>query len=182
MIFIGLVLLLLVVMRHKLSNVSASKTVSQKIDTPTISYPYKRTEHLLTKAERELFIALCLALGKDGLVFSKVRVADLIIPDRGIMDRPEWQTAFNKVAFKHFDFVICNSRDFSVVMAVELDDSSHKRAARQKRDIFLDNACRSAGLPLLRIKASWTYSPDEIRERIFETHRSAKNQQASKNV
>jgi hypothetical protein len=128
-------------------------------------FPYQPTTYLLTKAERSFYGVLVQAVGTEGLVFAKVRVADVIIPKKGL-SRSGWQRAFNAISAKHFDFLICDPQDCSVKAAVELDDSSHRSAKSQKRDRFLNGACESAGLPLLRIKASKSYTLADIKKQI----------------
>lgn len=62
---------------------------------------------LLTPAERSFYGVLISAVGDSALVFSKVRVADVLKPQKGL-DRSNWQRAFNRISSKHFDFVLCN--------------------------------------------------------------------------
>jgi carbamoylphosphate synthase small subunit len=50
----------------------------------------------------------------------------------------------------HCDVVIVDRRTFRVVAAVELDDASHLKKSRCRRDILLDEVMRQAGMPLLR--------------------------------
>ncbi len=50
----------------------------------------------------------------------------------------------------HVDVVIVERRSFSIVAAVELDDASHLRPERRRRDILLEEVLRQAGIPLLR--------------------------------
>lgn len=119
----------------------------------------------LSKAERSFYGVLTDAVDGRGLTFAKVRVADVLAPRKGL-DRSAWARAFNRISAKHFDFVVCEPRDCSVHLAVELDDSTHSRARRRDRDRFLDKACESAGLPLLRIRAARAYSVEEIRGNI----------------
>ena len=45
--------------------------------------PYKRKDWLLSRAERSFFGVLFGAVGSDYLVFSKIRLADLIFIPRG---------------------------------------------------------------------------------------------------
>lgn len=128
-------------------------------------FPYQSTKYLLSKAERSFYGVLVQAVGTEALVFSKVRVADVLSPRKGL-GRADWQRAFNAVSAKHFDFLICDPQDCSVKVAVELDDSSHGSARGQKRDRFLNGACESAGLPLLRVKASKSYVLADIKQQI----------------
>jgi len=50
---------------------------------------------------------------------------------------------------KHVDFLLVRSNDLAPVAGIELDDSSHEEEDRQQRDVFVDEAFASAGLPLL---------------------------------
>ncbi|MGF1807490.1 DUF2726 domain-containing protein, partial [Aliivibrio sifiae] len=118
---------------------------------------------LFTPAERSFFGVLQQAVATDNvLVFGKVRVADVIAPEKG-MTKSAWQTAFNKISAKHFDFILCNQDDLSVICAIELDDSSHNNAKRKSRDQFLESACESAHFPLIRVPAKQAYSIESIR-------------------
>jgi|TARA_R110001592_G_scaffold229914_1_gene486591 very-short-patch-repair endonuclease len=131
-------------------------------------FPYQLSKYLLSKAERSFYGVLVQAIGKTGLVFSKIRVADVITPKKGL-NRSDWQRAFNAVSSKHFDFLVCDPTDCSIKLAIELDDASHSTAKSQKRDSLLNGACESAGLPLLRIKAAKEYVVAEIQRQVEET-------------
>jgi hypothetical protein len=133
--------------------------------TRTSDYPYRLSKYLLSKSERSFFGVLVQAVGSNGLVFSKVRVADVIAPKKGL-NRSDWQRAFNGVSAKHFDFLICDPGDCSVKLAVELDDARHNSVKSQKRDVFVNGACESAGLPLLRIKAAKAYVVADIQHQL----------------
>ena len=117
---------------------------------------------LFTPAERSFLGVLDQAVGDIFRIFGKVRVADVLQPARGL-DRGERQSALNKITSKHFDYVLCESGDLSVVGVVELDDKSHNQSSRKERDRFLEDACTQAGLPLLRFNAKQSYSISEIR-------------------
>jgi hypothetical protein len=124
---------------------------------------YSRKRTLFSPAERSFLGVLEQAVGAEYRIFGKIRVADVLEPRRG-MDRRTHQAAFNRISAKHFDFVLCALADLSILCAIELDDASHQRAGRQDRDAFLVEACRSAGLPLIRVKAQRAYSSDSLKE------------------
>jgi ssDNA-binding Zn-finger/Zn-ribbon topoisomerase 1 len=127
----------------------------------SVNYPYQSAGPLFTPAERSFYGVLNQAVGSSATVFGKVRVADIAIPKKGL-SRSEWQTAFNKVSAKHFDFILCNNNDLSVVCAIELDDSSHKSEKRQTRDEFLKGVCSAANVPLIQIPAKAAYVLSDI--------------------
>lgn len=127
---------------------------------------YRIDGPLLSKAERSFYGVLLQALeGEASTVFAKVRVADVLKPAKGLR-RGAWQSAFNAISSKHFDFIVCSSTYSSVQMAIELDDASHNKPERKQRDAVLAAACESAGLPLLRFQAARGYSVTEVRQQL----------------
>jgi hypothetical protein len=129
------------------------------------SYEYSLKTTLLSPAERSFYGVLLSCIDDSMTVFSKVRVADVLGPRKGY-SRKTWQSAFNKITSKHFDFVLCNSDDLSVICAIELDDKSHRAKKRQARDSFLQQACASADLSLIRIPAQRSYSKQALIEQL----------------
>ena len=135
-----------------------------RIFAPRRQVAYRLTD-FMSPAERAFFSVLNQAAGEDWRVFAKVRIADVLTPAKGL-NRSRWQSAFNAISAKHFDFVLCDPADVATKLAVELDDNSHDRPSRRRRDRLVEAACASAGLPLLRVKVARTYAVAEIRTQI----------------
>ena len=127
--------------------------------------PYQCVESLMTHAERSFYGVLLMAADGQIQVFSKVRLADIISVKKGTEKR---QSHFNRIQSKHVDFLLCDPDDTRPLLVIELDDASHKRAERKDRDAFVDQALDAAGLPILRIPAQRTYSPNELAASINE--------------
>jgi hypothetical protein len=127
---------------------------------------YKRVEKIVTASERAFFFALQEAVGDRYHIFTKVRMADVLVPVSA-SDRSRWRSAFNKVACKHFDYVLCDA-ELRIVAAIELDDASHMREDRMRRDRFVDWACRSAGVTLLRFAPQKRYDIVALRRSIVQ--------------
>ncbi|MCW8830575.1 MAG: DUF2726 domain-containing protein [Gammaproteobacteria bacterium] len=136
-------------------------------------YSYNKIDSLFTPAERSFLGVLNQAIEDNAFVFGKVRVADVLKPAKG-ESRKTWQTAFNKINSKHFDFVLCDKGDLSVLCVIELNDKSHNSNKRKDRDGFLASACESAMLPLIQIPAQAAYNIDEVRQTLI-SHLSANN-------
>jgi hypothetical protein len=128
-------------------------------------FPYQRAPDLFSAAERSFLGVLDQAASPEYRVFGKVRIADVaaLKPGLGASAR---QGALNRVAFKHFDFVVCRASDFSVVCTVELNDKSHGSKHGQARDEFVVGVCRAIGLPLLRVPAQRSYAVADIRAQL----------------
>ena len=126
-------------------------------------HPYQKLNALFTPAERSFYGVLTQAVNGDAVIFGKVRVADVLTPRKSTI-KGVWQTAFNKISAKHFDFMLCKKDDLSFICGIELDDSSHNSAKSQARDAFVEAACQSAGFPLIRYRARASYQVTEVRD------------------
>lgn len=128
---------------------------------------YEACGPLLTPAERSLYGVLLQAVGERTSVMCKVRLADLVKVKDGVTPKMR-AVAFNKIQSKHVDFILCDAKTMKVERVVELDDKSHLRDNRKRRDAFVDEALKSAGIPVVRITAKATYSIPEVREKLWE--------------
>lgn len=142
----------------------------RKKATPHTShrYQYQRKSYLLSKVERSFYSVLVQATEGRYIVMTKVRIADVLSPPKGIYDRSRWYKAFNIIAKKHFDFVLCHPNTLAIEKVLELNDKTHERSTAQKREKIVTNACRSAHLPLITIQARRTYSIADIRMKVSQ--------------
>ena len=124
-------------------------------------YPYRRLDTLFTPAETNFYYALVKAIGNEYRIFGKVRVADVLTPKKRL-SKSGWWKSFTRISSKHVDYILVNQK-MEFVCAIELDDSSHGRKERIKRDVFLDGAFEAAGMPLMRVPARRQYDVNEIR-------------------
>jgi hypothetical protein len=146
------------------------------VEKATISkdYNYQQRKALFTPAERSFFGVLEQAITDKYRVLGKVRVADILTPAKN-MNRKKWQTAFNRISSKHFDYVLCEKDTLSVIAVIELDDKSHKREKSIARDKLLNSACDSANLILIRFDVKARYQVQDIRNKINTVINSPRN-------
>lgn len=142
--------------------VVAAAIAAKRRDTGTADFPYQPAKTLFSAAERSFLGVLDQAVGAENRVFGKVRVADVATVKSGLSNSAR-QGALNRIAGKHFDFVVCRASDLSVLCAVELNDKSHASQHAQARDSLLANVCRTINLPLLVVPAKQAYSSSELR-------------------
>jgi hypothetical protein len=133
---------------------------------PAKHLDYQRLASLFTATEVKFMRALYIAVDGKASIFGKVRIADVLEPKKNL-SRSHWQISFNKIAMKHFDFVICDNDDLSIICAIELDDDSHQKRDRIERDLFVNSACKSADLPLIRFKVASSYKTEDFQNSIF---------------
>lgn len=107
---------------------------------------YARTPGLMTEHEQRFYRHLLSELSsiaeQKGVtesnlrLHSKVRVVDVIIPNekRYSQGTREHTGLFRQISQWHFDFVLCDDRTQQILHAYELDDRSHQRSDRVRRD------------------------------------------------
>jgi hypothetical protein len=127
-----------------------------------IDFPYFMRDDFLSSAEISFFLVLKAALADSALIFTKVGLADLFYAKSS--DGSKYRIATNRIDRKHVDFLICDAKTVRPLLGIELDDKSHERESRQKRDEFVDTVFKVAKLPLLRIPAKRNYSVAELSE------------------
>jgi hypothetical protein len=140
----------------------------QKVLPGAVGAAYVPAKELFTPAERNFLAVLDQAAGPQFRVFGKVRVADIAMVKAGLGNSAR-QGALNRIAAKHFDFVVCRMDDLCVVCAVELNDKSHATSKARARDELLAKVCEAIRLPLIQIQARQTYSLSEVRAQLPES-------------
>jgi len=120
---------------------------------------------LVTETELRFYRALQGAVGGSWSVFAMVRLADVVKVRKGVAGARDWR---DKTFGKHVDFVLCDNDSLNVRLAIELDDSSHRRGDRRQRDAFVNEALASAKLPLMRVPVAEGYDKIQLRKTIDE--------------
>jgi hypothetical protein len=122
-------------------------------------WPYFARKTLLTKAELAFYHVLGQALRGRYTVAPKVRMADIVN-----CHDAAWALGYGRlIAQKHIDFLLVEPHTTRLVLAIELDDSSHSHPRRRARDIFVDQALKAAGVPLIRVPVSRSYDASSLR-------------------
>jgi len=136
------------------------------VDDPnkTGGLPYAVRDDWLSAAELSFLGVLKLVTQDRFVVCPKVGLQDIFFVTSG----KDGQAHRNRIDRKHVDFLLCDATTFKPVMGVELDDASHGRKDRVERDRFVDQVFAVAALPLLRVPAGRSYSPDVLSKTIGE--------------
>ena len=120
----------------------------------TLRLLHKRTcyqaKPFLTDRERRFYGDLVQGLAGTPLqVMAQVRLAD-VVQTAGGLSRADALSLFRQISQWHCDFVVIDARTFAVKAIVELDDRTHLRPERQRRDALFNVIVGQAGIPLLR--------------------------------
>ncbi len=150
--------------QHPIPTITFKNTPSQQTrEEPKL---YMKQDWFFSSAERSFFGVLEQIVDLEKYrIFAKVRLADVFYVRKGL-GKSERTTAQNKINHKHIDFILYTADTIQPVCAIELDDSSHSTRNRIERDDFVDQAFKSAELPLLRIPVAHTYNPHKLVEKL----------------
>lgn len=138
-----------------------------------MEYPYSLSKEFITPAERNFFFNLHTVVGESAQIFSKVKLGDLFYANTG--DYGKNRSYMNRIDRKHIDFLLCDPKTLQPILGIELDDKSHQRADRKKRDDFVNHVFEAANLSLLHFPVQRNYSHDEIYSKISPYFSNAKN-------
>ena len=115
----------------------------EKIENEDLSSLYEKKTYLLTQNELKFYKLLKSITDKNNLnLFSQVALYE-IIKSKNIK-------YFNKIKSKTIDFVITDV-NCKIKLCIELDDPTHIKENRQKRDKFVDNLFKELNIKLIRI-------------------------------
>jgi len=121
--------------------------------------PYVKRYCLMTNAELNFFKVLQKAVQDKYYIVPQVQLSKLIEVER----RRKWQYSYtNMIDRKSVDFVLFNKENFKPYLVIELDDRSHYRWDRIRRDNFVDEVLNRVGIRIKHIKNSYQYNIDEI--------------------
>ncbi len=129
--------------------------------------PYRQRDDFLSAAELSFYHVLRKAVGTQYVVCPKVNLWDLFFVARPNENRG----AKGKIDRKHVDFVLCDPATMRPICGVELDDRSHQKESRMKRDVFVNSVFQTAGLPLLHVPAARSYSIADLSSQVAEVTR-----------
>lgn len=115
------------------------------------SYHYKHKDVLMTASEVKFFKVLKQTVGDDFLVFPQIHLGVIVKPK--VRWTPGWWLWRKALLYSDrfsVDYVVCDAHQIKPILAIELDDASHKRQDRVTRDEVVSKMLSEADLPLVR--------------------------------
>lgn len=133
--------------------ISTNKVVTDK--------RYGLKESLLTPSEKNFLCVLEQIVGDRYIIEKQVQLSRIIstVETNNYGD-------FNRIKAKSIDFVLFN-KDYSPYLCIELDDLSHMKWNRQKRDAFVDGIMKDVGLRIIHVRASYSYDLEKLKKQIL---------------
>ncbi len=113
------------------------------------TYQYTARHLPMTETEADFFMKLEIAVGERYYIFPQVHLSSIL--DHRVSGQ-DWRFAFRHINGKSVDFLLCDKSTLKPTYAIELDDYTHERKDRIKRDIEVERIFQAAGIPLVRLK------------------------------
>lgn len=145
------------------SNMNNSLADDNKVNASESRYVLK--ESLVTNAEKEFLKVLETIVGNSYRIESQVPLSGIVKP---IDSNDHWTNYrdFNPIKSKSIDFVLYD-KDYRPYLAIELDDRSHSRWDRIKRDQIVNEIMKSVGLRIIHVPVSYNYDFQNLKKMIF---------------
>jgi hypothetical protein len=134
-----------------------------KLNDNKIAFPFAVKKQLFTAAERQFLQLIEQAVGDEFRVMCRIKLIDLLSL-RSNTDKKIANSALLRAGGKQIDFVLCDRKDMTPVMAIDLVYGKGKDGHNTQRDFFVSGALDTASIPHVRIKAKGGYKVSEIKE------------------
>ena len=135
------------------------------VETKENTGRYNLKDSSLTEAEDNFLIILKQVVGERYIIEPQVSLSRLVAP-KDSNGRYINYSDFNKIKSKSVDFVLFTS-NYKPQIVIELDDRSHFRLDRIKRDEFVNNLMNDVGLRIVHIPTSYSYDIEYLTRQIF---------------
>lgn len=146
--YLGLLIIIVLLFNYFENKLTANKTNRKN------NYYKKR---FMTDNELNFYNKIKILENEDYKIVPQVNLATII---------EKYGKSFNNELFRNVDFAIFD-RDFqNILLLIELNDSSHKKADRIKRDIKVKNICNSADIKLITFYTNYPNNKDYVIKRI----------------
>ena len=143
-LLIGLIIAAIVLVNLVSRNASHKRKVFKNN-----SYRYTAKRSLMSNTESDFFVKLQRTVAERYYVFPQVHLSAIL--DHRVKGQ-EWQYAFRHINGKSVDYVLCDKATLMPAYAIELDDYTHDRPERKKRDEEVERIFAGANLPLVRFR------------------------------
>jgi hypothetical protein len=111
----------------------------------------------MTKSETDFFRVLKRVLGENYYIFPQIHLGVLISPRvRWTKGWWLWRKAFFYSDRYSVDYVICDTGTVEPKLVIELDDASHHREKRRRRDRIVNAMLNGAGITIIHISSDET--------------------------
>lgn len=162
MLYLALIFVIIILIIENIIN-RKNRESENKEEEKNINYKdlYIKKDYIMTEQEYKFYRLLKNYTSKNNLnLFAQVSLY-AIVNSKNYSD-------FNKIKSKSIDFVITDV-NCKIKLCIELDDYTHIKENRQKRDNFIDKLFEELEIKMLRIPVQNYYNMTDIERKITES-------------
>jgi|GEM_PF-266049 len=141
----------------------AIAVIALKLSDNTVSFPFSKKQQLFSSAERQFLQLIEAAVGNEFRVLCRVRLIDLVSLKNNT-NKKIANGALLRAEGKQIDFVLCDRKDLSPVLAIDLVYGKVKDSQKIHRDYFVTSSLDAASIPHARIQVKAGYTLQQMRE------------------
>ena len=162
MLYVVIILSIIVMFLEAIIARKKINEINNEVDE-NINYneKYTKKDYLLTQTELKFYKLLKQITDELNLVICPQITLYEIVKNKDYRD-------FGKIQSKSIDFVITEP-NLKIKLCIELDDYTHTRGKRIKRDEFINKLFDDLGIKLIRIPVQNYYNLEELKNKIQES-------------
>lgn len=153
-----LAIILKPIIENKINNI---ENIDYNLENMDYNQKYIKKDYLLTQTELKFYKLLKQITDELNLVICPQVTLYQIVKNKNFKD-------FNKIQSKCIDFVITEP-NLKIKLCIELDDYTHNKNKRVKRDEFINKLFSDLGIKLIRIPVQNFYNLEELKQKIQES-------------
>lgn len=162
MLYLALIFVIIILIIENIIN-RKNRESENKEEEKNINYKdlYIKKDYIMTEQEYKFYRLLKNYTSKNNLnLFAQVSLYAIV--------NSKYYSDFNKIKSKSIDFVITDV-NCKIKLCIELDDYTHIKENRQKRDNFIDKLFEELEIKMLRIPVQQYYNMTDIERKITES-------------
>ena len=162
MLYLALIFVIIILIIENIIN-RKNRESENKEEEKNINYKdlYIKKDYIMTEQEYKFYRLLKNYTSKNNLnLFAQVSLYAIV--------NSKNYSNFNKIKSKSIDFVITDA-NCKIKLCIELDDYTHIKENRQKRDNFIDKLFEELEIKMLRLPVQNYYNMTDIERKITES-------------
>ncbi len=137
--------------------------VKRKVVTKYVpdEFNYSGRKHYFSDKEQALYTALLEAVGKQGIIQSKVSLAHLVTPKE--LNKKRLAKAHANALKVNFDFIVIDPNRHNVVCGIVINDGKKLNPKKATKEKTILTICKKANIPVIGLSPQHAYRVNAIR-------------------
>lgn len=157
----------------ELLNEKFLKSSPTQIEQKSTDNQIYKKKNIMTKSEYSFYLKI-----KDLEAYYKI-VPQINLAT--IIDKTD-NSKFRNELFRNIDFAVFTKDYSTILLLIELNDTSHEKYSRKQRDIKVEEICKTSGIPLIKFYTKYSNEKEYVINRILKEINSQKSEQSSQNI